>query len=111
MATPPRVRVSAIVVAAGSGTRFGTAKQFAIAGDARLVDIAVMTAEHACDEVVVVLPDGIDWDGPPVSAAVGGGATRSDSVRAGLAAVDPTTEIVVVHDAARPLASARCSRR
>jgi 2-C-methyl-D-erythritol 4-phosphate cytidylyltransferase len=40
-----------------------------------------------------------------VAAAVAGGATRSASVRAGLAAVAPSATIVVVHDAARPLAS------
>jgi 2-C-methyl-D-erythritol 4-phosphate cytidylyltransferase len=40
-----------------------------------------------------------------VAAAVVGGATRSASVRAGLAAVAPSATIVVVHDAARPLAS------
>ena len=36
---------------------------------------------------MVVLPDGVAWDGPPVAAAVAGGATRAESVRAGLAAV------------------------
>ena len=63
-------------------------------------------ASAACDGVVVVLPDGVGWDGAPVSAAVAGGATRSASVRAGLAAVPLDAEVVVVHDAARPLASA-----
>jgi 2-C-methyl-D-erythritol 4-phosphate cytidylyltransferase len=99
------VRVSGIVVAAGSGSRFGTAKQFAALRGTRLVDIAVDAARRSCDEVVVVLPAGVEWDGVPVAAAVPGGAQRSDSVRAGLAAVAPTAEIVVVHDAARPLAS------
>lgn len=41
-----------------------------------------------------------------MAAAVAGGTTRSDSVRAGLAAVAPEAVIVVVHDAARPLAPA-----
>ena len=36
-----------------------------------------------------------------------GGATRSDSVRAGLAVVPDDVDVVVVHDAARPLASRR----
>ncbi len=100
------VRVSGIVVAAGSGARFGAAKQFATVGDARLVDLAVAVAVDACDEVVVVLPVDVTWDGAPVAAAVAGGARRSESVRAGLAAISPGAEIVVVHDAARPLASA-----
>jgi 2-C-methyl-D-erythritol 4-phosphate cytidylyltransferase len=94
-----------IVVAGGTGSRFGTAKQFESIAGARLVDRAVDTAASACDEVVVVVPDGFAWDGAPVSAAVVGGASRSSSVRAGLAAVAASATIVVVHDAARPLAS------
>jgi 2-C-methyl-D-erythritol 4-phosphate cytidylyltransferase len=41
---------------------------------------------------------------PLADVVVAGGATRSASVRAGLAAVPPEADIVVVHDAARPLA-------
>ena len=62
-------------------------------------------AASSCDGVVVVLPPGCAWDGPPVEVAAPGGASRSESVRAGLAAVPATAGIVVVHDAARPLAS------
>jgi 2-C-methyl-D-erythritol 4-phosphate cytidylyltransferase len=94
-----------IVVAAGSGSRFGGAKQFATVRGVRLVDRAVAATAAVCDHVVVVLPPGEDWSGPPVAAAVAGGATRSDSVRAGLAAVAGDADVVVVHDAARPLAS------
>jgi 2-C-methyl-D-erythritol 4-phosphate cytidylyltransferase len=100
------VRVSCIVVAAGTGTRFGSAKQFATLGGARLVDIAVDAARMHTDDVVLVLPPGLEWDGAPVTA-VPGGDERSDSVRAGLAAISPDAEIVVVHDAARPLAPPR----
>lgn len=95
----------AIVVAAGSGARFGGAKQFRAVGAERLVDRAVEAAARCCDGVVVVLPEGTSWDGPKVDAAVPGGETRAASVRAGLAAVPAAAEIVVVHDAARPLAS------
>ena len=96
---------SAIVVAGGRGERFGAPKQFLTAAGARLVDHAVTNAGLVCDEVVVVLPADQTWDGPTVTAAVAGGATRAESVRAGLAAVAPGAAIVVVHDAARPLAS------
>jgi 2-C-methyl-D-erythritol 4-phosphate cytidylyltransferase len=94
-----------IVVAAGSGARFGGPKQFQTIGDDRLVDIAVSTAARGSDQVVIVLPAGTTWDGPPVAAAVAGGATRAESVRAGLDAVPESADIVVVHDAARPLAT------
>jgi 2-C-methyl-D-erythritol 4-phosphate cytidylyltransferase len=97
--------VSTIVLAAGSGERFGAPKQFLDLDGRRLVDRAVSTARLAGDEVVVVLPRGSSWDGEPVTACVEGGATRSASVRAGLAVVHATHDVVVVHDAARPLAS------
>ena len=102
MAVP---RVWAVIVAAGWGERFGGPKQFAELGGARLVDHAVATAAATCDAVVLVVPDADDWQGAEVDALVTGGATRAASVRAGLAAVSPGAEVVVVHDAARPLAS------
>jgi 2-C-methyl-D-erythritol 4-phosphate cytidylyltransferase len=94
-----------IVVAAGRGDRFGGPKQFLELGGMRLVDRAVASAAAACDEVVVVLPADVAWDGVPVARAVAGGATRSGSVRAGLDAVPDVVDVIVVHDAARPLAS------
>src|SRR4051794_13841026 len=94
--------VWAIVVAAGTGDRFGRPKQFELLGGRRLVDWAVDAARKACDGVVVVVPPGHAGE----EGAVEGGATRSASVRAGLAAVPAAADIVVVHDAARPLAAA-----
>jgi 2-C-methyl-D-erythritol 4-phosphate cytidylyltransferase len=52
--------------------------------------------------VVVVLPPGIPWQGP--QPAVTGGADRLASVAAGLAALPAERDVVVVHDAAHPLA-------
>jgi 2-C-methyl-D-erythritol 4-phosphate cytidylyltransferase len=98
------VTVWGIVVAGGLGTRFGSPKQFERLGDARVVDRAVLTAVAACDHVAVVLPPGTVWDGDDGIVAVAGGDRRSDSVRAGLTPADDA-DIVVVHDAARPLAS------
>jgi len=96
---------AAIVVAAGGGERFGAPKQFLFLGTDRLVDRAVAAARAACDEVVLVLPAGHAWDGAPVTATVTGGATRAEWVRAGLAAVSADVDVIVVHDAARPLAT------
>ncbi|HUQ38601.1 MAG TPA: 2-C-methyl-D-erythritol 4-phosphate cytidylyltransferase [Acidimicrobiales bacterium] len=99
--------VWAIVVAAGAGTRFGTAKQFEELGGRRVVDWSVANAASVAEGIVVVAPAGSDEEPPlGVHAVVAGGATRSASVRAGLAAVPADAGIVIVHDAARPMASA-----
>jgi 2-C-methyl-D-erythritol 4-phosphate cytidylyltransferase len=97
--------VWAVIVAAGWGERFGGPKQFAELGGARLVDHAIATASAACDAVVLVVPDATDWQGAEVAALVTGGASRAESVRAGLDAVPLSAEVIVVHDAARPLAT------
>jgi 2-C-methyl-D-erythritol 4-phosphate cytidylyltransferase len=99
-------QVWAIVVAAGSGRRFGTAKQFEPLCGRRVLDWSLAAAQAACDGVVAVLPpDRLEPGAQP------GGATRSASVRSGLAAVPDWAEIVVVHDAARPLAGAEVFAR
>jgi 2-C-methyl-D-erythritol 4-phosphate cytidylyltransferase len=101
------MEVWSIVLAAGAGSRFGAAKQFAELHGVRLVDRAVGTASESCEAVVVVLPEGAEWKGVPVAAAVAGGATRAASVRCGLKVVEAEAQIIVVHDAAHPLASAK----
>lgn len=100
--------VWAIVVAGGSGSRFGGLKQRALLAGRPVVDWATAPAADTCDGVVVVLPAG----SPEIAegAAVAGGGTRSESVRRGLVAVPPDADVIVVHDAARPLASPRLFR-
>jgi 2-C-methyl-D-erythritol 4-phosphate cytidylyltransferase len=103
-----------IVVAGGSGARFGAAKQFELVGSARVIDLACDVARRSTNGVVVVLPSESDverWRSDHGDVAVVGGETRSDSVRAGLAALPTAPEIVCVHDAARPLASAELFAR
>jgi 2-C-methyl-D-erythritol 4-phosphate cytidylyltransferase len=99
------MRTWAIVVGAGGGERFGAPKQFLRLAGISVLDRAVGVAREACDGVVAVLPSGSDWIAPPGVRTATGGASRSDSVRAGLACVPDDAEVVVVHDAARPLAS------
>ncbi len=95
-----------IVVAAGGGTRFGSAKQFELLGDSTVIDRSVATAQRCADGVVVVLPPAdVRWQAPEGLLTVAGGATRSGSVRAGLARVPSDAEVIIVHDAARPLAT------
>ena len=95
-----------IVVAGGSGRRFGGAKQWVELAGATVVERSVATAAAVCDGVVVVVPAG-DLDAADIEGAtqvVAGGDSRSASVRAGLAAVPEEAAVVLVHDAARPLA-------
>lgn len=101
-----RGEVWGIVLAAGSGQRYGGWKQFAEVGGRRLVDRVVEVAATACDAIVLVLPAGVEWDGAQVAATVVGGATRSQSVRRGLAAVPGRADIIVELDPAHPLVTA-----
>jgi 2-C-methyl-D-erythritol 4-phosphate cytidylyltransferase len=99
-----------IVLAAGRGERFGQPKQFLRVGTEMLVERAVATLREVCDGVVAVAVPGT---GPiaGADATVDGGAVRAASVRAGLAAVPATADVIVVHDAAHPLATAALVRR
>jgi 2-C-methyl-D-erythritol 4-phosphate cytidylyltransferase len=107
------MKVWTIVVAGGSGRRFGSMKQFETLDERRVVDVAVEIAQLCSDGVVVVVPKDDVVDESARSRhfsdanyqVVAGGPTRSASVRQGLAAVPENAEIIVVHDAARPFAS------
>jgi 2-C-methyl-D-erythritol 4-phosphate cytidylyltransferase len=98
----------AVVVAAGAGRRYGGLKQFSMLGGRPVLEWSVEAARTVADEVVLVLPAAqmrdVAWQ-LGCSRVVEGGPTRAASVRAGLSAVPLDAEIVVVHDAARPLAS------
>ena len=110
--------VWAILVAAGRGERLGLEhpKAFAKLGENPLLAEPLRRLEDSdwIDGIVVVAPPG--WEEPAIllaeelgcgkaNACVAGGATRTDSVRAGLAEVPPTALVVLVHDVARPLIS------
>lgn len=99
-------RVGGLILAAGSGARFGSPKQFLeILPGRRLIDAAVTTVKATCDETVIVLPAGHLWDGEQVDAVADGGADRLGSVRAGLAELSSTCDVILVHDAGHPLAT------
>jgi 2-C-methyl-D-erythritol 4-phosphate cytidylyltransferase len=96
-----------VVVAAGAGERFGTLKQYEQLGDRRVLDWALASARAVADGIVLVVPsDRTAAAEPGADVVVPGAETRAGSVRAGLAAVPGDAEVIVVHDAARPLASA-----
>ena len=91
-----------VVVAGGTGQRFGRPKQYELLNGRSVLEHSVQMARSMSDGVVVVLP-AVDAGAP---GTVAGGSTRSESVRNGLAAIPASVAIVCVHDAARPFASA-----
>ncbi len=107
MVTQPSVWT--VIVAAGSGTRFGGAKQYLELAGSRVVDRSVAVAAQVSDGVVVVVPPlDVEAESARLDAAavVAGGPSRAASVRNGLGAVPDDADIICVHDAARPLAGA-----
>lgn len=106
------MQVWAVVVAGGSGSRFGGPKQLARLGSARVIDHALgALAPHVAGTIVVVPPALVEGNDLPADAVVAGGATRSESVRRGLAAVPATADAILVHDGARPLVPAAVVER
>ena len=98
----------ALIVAAGRGERLGSdgPKALATVAGRPMLEwsLIALRAVDAVDAIVVALPaDRLDA-APAGVLAVAGGDTRSESVRAALAAA-PDGEVVIVHDAARPLAA------
>jgi 2-C-methyl-D-erythritol 4-phosphate cytidylyltransferase len=106
----------AVVVAAGRGDRLGLdrPKAFAKLNERPLLaeSLERLEASEWVDAIVVVAPE--EWEEPSillaeeigagkVTACVPGGATRTESVRAGLVEVAPEALVALVHDAARPL--------
>ncbi|MCR2816515.1 2-C-methyl-D-erythritol 4-phosphate cytidylyltransferase [Microbacterium jiangjiandongii] len=113
----PVPRVAVIVVAAGSGTRLGAADPKAFVGiDEHTILRHCLEGVFAAPsaQVIVVAPPGREGDAltdaleasgdrRDLVHVVTGGATRQASVAAGLHAVWPDVEVVLVHDAARAL--------
>ena len=106
----------AIIAAAGEGSRFGGPKAFATVGGIPLVahSLIAVAGVKEIDSVLLVLPEAdlssaeelLSATNPSVPfETVGGSFSRQSSVRAGLERVPPEVERVVVHDAARPLAT------
>ncbi|MFT7474467.1 MAG: 2-C-methyl-D-erythritol 4-phosphate cytidylyltransferase [Verrucomicrobiales bacterium] len=99
-----------IVVAGGLGLRFGGRKQFAELAGRSVVQRSVDAATSVSAGIIVVVPTDAVAEQRLSSTAdllvVAGGGTRAESVRAGLAQVPATATTILVHDAARPLATA-----
>ena len=94
----------ALIVAAGSGERLGASrpKAFVTLAGRPMVQWSVdaLRAVPSVERIVVALPEG--ETAPEGTTGVPGGSVRSASVRAALAVAGPS-DLVIVHDAARPL--------
>ncbi len=112
------MRASAIIVAAGSGSRLGSAtpKAFIQLGSRSLLYYSLRTIAQipALFEAVVTVPPGMESAARAEAARAGlkipvkitpGGVERQDSVRIALALTSAESEWVVIHDAARPFAT------
>ena len=108
------MKTTAIIVAAGTGSRFKseTPKQFAELGGKPIVvhSIERLAAAPSVDALIVVVASehvtrlgGMNISKPV--RVVTGGATRAESVSNGLRAVEDDAELVAVHDGARPFVS------
>jgi 2-C-methyl-D-erythritol 4-phosphate cytidylyltransferase len=115
--TVPNKKVAAIIVGAGQGVRMGSGarKQYMMLGDRPVLTHTLLAFEKcdAVEEVFLVIPVGDDLFckkeivgplGPqkPITL-VAGGANRQESVYNGLKAVGGSYDLVVIHDAVRPL--------
>lgn len=105
------MRIAALIVAAGRGTRAGgdRPKQWHPLMGKRVIDwtIAAFDSHPAIDDIAIVLhPDDLGLLDDPRFIYATGGATRDQSVKSGLAALRGTApDVVLIHDAARATVS------
>jgi 2-C-methyl-D-erythritol 4-phosphate cytidylyltransferase len=104
--------LSAIIVAAGSSERMGFDKLFALVSGKPVIAHTIAAFENTKCVEEIILVGRADSLGEvqklvttptKVKQILAGGAERSDSVRAGLELIDPKSDYVAVHDAARPM--------
>ena len=104
--------ISAIITAAGRGQRFGSQKQFELLGGMPLYQhsLRIFMTSKKINEIILVVPNDnryaiskdIDDSDQSIVKVVAGGATRRHSVKYGVEASSSGTDLVVIHDAARP---------
>jgi 2-C-methyl-D-erythritol 4-phosphate cytidylyltransferase / 2-C-methyl-D-erythritol 2,4-cyclodiphosphate synthase len=108
------MHVTAIIAAAGEGRRLGAAvpKQLLQIGDRSILErsVAAFAGHERVNDVIVVLPPALaaappSWLTADDVRVVAGGARRQDSVANAFDRVVPESEVILVHDAARPFVS------
>jgi 2-C-methyl-D-erythritol 4-phosphate cytidylyltransferase/2-C-methyl-D-erythritol 2,4-cyclodiphosphate synthase len=112
------MHVTAIIAAAGSGRRLGSAtpKQMLDIGGGSMLQhsVAAFAGHPRIDDIILVLPRGQSFLYDSAEAArplppiriVAGGDRRQDSVANGFDAVSASSDVVLIHDAARPFVTA-----
>ena len=110
-------KVALLIPAAGSGERFGAPipKALVQLNGRTLIEHAVLNLGPIATQIIVAAPVGFEAEfrkilGDAVTV-VTGGSTRTKSVKIALESISPETEYVLVHDAARPLASSELGQR
>lgn len=107
------MNVSAIIPAAGSGERFGEAKQFKLLAGRPLLfhTLKPFLKSAEIDEIIIVVPrddvesthrDMVSMSAGKTVKVVAGGNRRQDSVKNGVMATSKESTLVCIHDAARP---------
>jgi 2-C-methyl-D-erythritol 4-phosphate cytidylyltransferase / 2-C-methyl-D-erythritol 2,4-cyclodiphosphate synthase len=108
------MHVTAIIAAAGEGRRLGAAvpKQLLeIEGQSILErSVSAFTSHQRISDVIVVLPPALaaappDWMATETVRVIAGGSRRQDSVANAFDRVLPESDVILVHDAARPFVS------
>ncbi|HAM38337.1 MAG TPA: 2-C-methyl-D-erythritol 4-phosphate cytidylyltransferase [Elusimicrobia bacterium] len=107
------MNISAIIVAAGSGKRFGSKKQYEYLGKKKIFEITLskFLSVPNINNIILVLPKNdieiiqkkIKFDS--CIKIIAGGKTRQHSVYNGLLSLAENTDIVIIHDGVRPFVS------
>jgi len=110
-------KVALLIPAAGSGERFGAPipKALVQLNGRTLIEHAVLNLGPIATQIIVAAPVGFEDDFRKIlgdaATVVTGGTTRTKSVKIALESIAPEIEYVLVHDAARPLASGELGQR
>ena len=108
---------AAIIAGAGLGNRLGAKLPKALLQieGISLVERAFTSLSKVVDEIVITAPDGYADEFRKIvgdsAKVITGGVLRSDSVKLAVAAISPSVEYVLVHDAARGLATSELAKR
>ncbi len=108
---------AAIIAGAGMGHRFGAEipKALIQIQGITLLERAFISLSKVVDEIIITAPEGYEEQFKAIvgqsAEVITGGVLRSDSIRVALKALSPSVESVLIHDAARALASSALATR